>query len=236
MVTGLPPLPLLQTSCEPCIMGKQHRTPIPKTSETIVSNLLQLVHSDLCGPLPQPSMTRSRYIFTFIDHFSRYTWVYFLNAKSETFHTFKIWHTQVEKETNKTLSLPMHRQGWRIPIARIPSLLQGPRHPSPTNSNQHPSTKRRGRKKKSLPSGNYTKSAIWSSTTYLPLGRSCQDGLLSLQSCANPSFIPHYSIRSLYMSASQPYPSLNFQQCCLHTCSTQKKVRSQIASPCTYWL
>jgi hypothetical protein len=40
MVTGLPPLPLLKTTCEPCILGKQHRTAIPKTSETPISEIL----------------------------------------------------------------------------------------------------------------------------------------------------------------------------------------------------
>ena len=49
-------------------------------------------------------MTGSRYILTFIDHFSRYTWVFFLNAKSETFAAFKAWHSQVANETKKPLS------------------------------------------------------------------------------------------------------------------------------------
>jgi hypothetical protein len=49
-------------------------------------------------------MTGSRYILTFIDHFSRYSWVYFLNTKSETFEVFKQWRAQVEKETHKKLS------------------------------------------------------------------------------------------------------------------------------------
>ena len=104
MVTGLPPLPLIQPSCAPCIMGKQHRSPIPKASKAIVSDLLQIVHSDLCGPLPHRSLQGSRYILTFIDHFSRYTWVFFLNAKSDTFSAFKAWHLQVTNETKKPLS------------------------------------------------------------------------------------------------------------------------------------
>ena len=99
MVTGLPPLPLLQPTCEPCILGKQHRTAIPKLSATPISSILQLVHSDLCGPLPHKSLTGSRYILRFIDHFSRFSWVYFLNTKSKTFDTFKTWRAQVEKET-----------------------------------------------------------------------------------------------------------------------------------------
>jgi hypothetical protein len=112
MVTGLPPLSLLKTTCEPCILGKQHRTDIPKISKPPISEILQLVHSDLCGPLPHKSMTGSRYILTFIDHFSRYSWVYFLNTKSEIFEVFKHWRAQVEKETHKRLSyLHMDRGG-----------------------------------------------------------------------------------------------------------------------------
>ena len=112
MVTGLPSLPLLKSPCDPCTLGKQHRTPIPKKSETSISHTLQLVHSDLCGPLPHKSLTGSRYILTFIDHFSRYSWVYFLNTKSETFEVFKQWRALAENEIrNKLTCLRIDRGG-----------------------------------------------------------------------------------------------------------------------------
>ena len=45
--------------------------------------MLGLIHSDISGPMPVTSMNGSRYLLTFIDDFSRYTWVFFLKKKSE---------------------------------------------------------------------------------------------------------------------------------------------------------
>jgi hypothetical protein len=104
MVKGLPPLPRLQHSCEACILGKQHRNPFPTASSTPTSRPLELIHSDLCGPLPQKSLTGSRYILTFTDDYSHYSWVYFLSAKSETFDTFKIFQRMVENQSHQKLS------------------------------------------------------------------------------------------------------------------------------------
>ena len=60
--------------------------------------MLDLVHSNLIGPLPTPSYGNSRYVFTFIDDFSRYCWVYFLKLKSEVFETFKVFKALVENK------------------------------------------------------------------------------------------------------------------------------------------
>jgi hypothetical protein len=106
MVTGLPPLPRTQHSCEACILGKQHRTPIPIFSTTPTTRLLELIHSDLCGPLPQRSFTGSWYILTFTDDYSHYSWIYnkFLATKNETFDTFKAFRRMVENQTRHKLS------------------------------------------------------------------------------------------------------------------------------------
>ncbi len=56
--------------CPDCITEKGHRTPIPKKSSTYTSQRLELVPSDVCGPLEAPSIGGSRYFVTFIDDFS----------------------------------------------------------------------------------------------------------------------------------------------------------------------
>ena len=58
--------------------------------------MLDLNHSYLIGPLPKLSYGNSRYVFTFIDDFSRFYWVYFLKQKSEVFETFKVFKDLVE--------------------------------------------------------------------------------------------------------------------------------------------
>jgi len=56
---------------------------------------LQLIHSDVCGPMQTQSVGGNRYFVTFIDNFSRYTVVYFIKKKSEVFEKFKEFEASV---------------------------------------------------------------------------------------------------------------------------------------------
>lgn len=103
LVTGLPLLKNIQKTCEACILGKQHIHPIPRFSLTTTSQPLELVHSDLCGPLPRASLTGHRYILTFIDDFSRRSWVYFIASKGDTFSCFQTFHKMTSNETSCAL-------------------------------------------------------------------------------------------------------------------------------------
>lgn len=70
LVRGIPHLPLLNHICETCVQGKQTRQRIPKISSSRSTRPLQLIHSDLCGPLPTASLFQSRYFITFTDDHS----------------------------------------------------------------------------------------------------------------------------------------------------------------------
>ena len=65
------------------------------------SEPLALVHSDVCGPMPTLSMGGAAYFVTFIDDFSRKTWVYPLRRKDEVLSIFKRFVTLVETQTGK---------------------------------------------------------------------------------------------------------------------------------------
>jgi len=56
--------------CEACIEGKHQRTYFPKDEATRASKLLELVHSDVCGPIKTTSRGGARYFITFINDFS----------------------------------------------------------------------------------------------------------------------------------------------------------------------
>lgn len=75
LVDGLPNLKIPKKTCITCLIGKQHRRSIPKKSMWRASRKLQLVHADICGPLKPSSNSNKRYILSFIDDFSRKTWV-----------------------------------------------------------------------------------------------------------------------------------------------------------------
>lgn len=64
---------------------------------------LELVYSDICGPISPTSESEKRYIINFIDHYSRKYWTYFLDEKSEALKTFKEFKTAVERELGELL-------------------------------------------------------------------------------------------------------------------------------------
>ena len=99
MVCGLPKLSASSVTCTDCINGKQHRDLIPKKSTWRVTQKLELIHADICGPITPTSNSNKRYILIFIDDYSRKAWVYFLGEKSEALNSFKCFKTMVEKET-----------------------------------------------------------------------------------------------------------------------------------------
>ena len=94
-----------KVKCESCVYGKCTRAAAPKTGGTRAKNVLDLVHTDVCGPFPVPSIGGSLYFVTFIDDRSRYAWVYPLKNKSEVFSTFKKWLAMVENRESKKLKV-----------------------------------------------------------------------------------------------------------------------------------
>ncbi|KAL0426868.1 UNVERIFIED_CONTAM: Retrovirus-related Pol polyprotein from transposon TNT 1-94 [Sesamum latifolium] len=99
MVKGLPSIKKSATICEGCIYGKMHKLPFPKTSWR-ASAPLELVHSDICGPMQTPTPGNKRYFILFIDDYTRHMWIYFLNQKSEAFSTFLKFQAQAERESS----------------------------------------------------------------------------------------------------------------------------------------
>ena len=67
--------------CEHCMYGKQNHVSF-SSKATREKGILELVHSDVFGPMTVPSLGGSRYYVSFIDGFSRMTWIYFLKKNS----------------------------------------------------------------------------------------------------------------------------------------------------------
>ncbi|KAL4582814.1 hypothetical protein LXL04_007375 [Taraxacum kok-saghyz] len=101
LVRGLPVKDFITfEKCVACAQGKQHRQPHrPKLINTIDS-LLQLIHMDLFGPVNVLSINRNSYCLVIIDDYSRFTWVFFLSAKSETPELIKRFITLIENQLN----------------------------------------------------------------------------------------------------------------------------------------
>ncbi|KAL6310748.1 hypothetical protein AAG906_019097 [Vitis piasezkii] len=69
MVNGLPQLKSPSRLCKACLVGKQQRFSFPRKSTWRASQILQLVHADICGPIKPISNGKKRYLITFIDDF-----------------------------------------------------------------------------------------------------------------------------------------------------------------------
>ena len=88
MVDSFPNIVESCDKCEACILGKKHRLPFNSGNSRRARYPLDLVHTNLVGSMQVTSIGGSTYFMTFIDDFSRRTWVYFLKNKSEAFDKF----------------------------------------------------------------------------------------------------------------------------------------------------
>ena len=86
--------------CEACIAGKQCKSSF-KSSETVTSMPLELVHSDLCGKMGHKSIGGAEYFLTLLDDKTHYTWVFPLKTKDQVFERFKEWQAEVENYTGR---------------------------------------------------------------------------------------------------------------------------------------
>ena len=75
-------------ACEPCLMGKMTKTPFSGTMER-ATDLLEIIHTDVCGPMNIEARGGYCYFLTFTDDLSRYGYIYLMKHKSETFEKFK---------------------------------------------------------------------------------------------------------------------------------------------------
>ena len=89
-------------TCEPCHMGKMTKTPFFRTMER-ASNLLEIIHTDVCGPMNVEARGGYHYVLTLTDDLSRYGYVYLMKHKSETFEKFKEFHSEVENQRDKKI-------------------------------------------------------------------------------------------------------------------------------------
>ena len=99
-ITDPTPIPDI---CEPCLAGKQHRAPFPHQSENRSTTPLQLVVSDLHGPMPTKTTSGYRYWITFTDDATRFTCVYLLKEKGQAFDAFLLFKAMAEKQLGKKL-------------------------------------------------------------------------------------------------------------------------------------
>ncbi|CAN0896019.1 Retrovirus-related Pol polyprotein from transposon TNT 1-94 [Linum grandiflorum] len=88
--------------CKHCIGAKTTALPF-SSSTTSVSAPFDLIHTDLWGPSPVTSRNGYRYYALFVDQYTRYTWIFFLRAKSELYSVLRDFVQMIKTQFNTTI-------------------------------------------------------------------------------------------------------------------------------------
>ena len=84
--------------------AKMTKTPFFGTMER-TTDVLEIIHTDVCGPMNIEAHGRYHYFLIFTDDLSRYEYIYLMKHKSETFEKFKEFQSEVENHRNKKIKV-----------------------------------------------------------------------------------------------------------------------------------
>ena len=87
-----------------CAQGKNTKNPFPKINSK-AKGIIDIINSDICGPMQTTSLSGYSYYASFIDDYSKKTWIYFLKKKDEVFERFKEFKALVEKISEKKIKI-----------------------------------------------------------------------------------------------------------------------------------
>ncbi|XP_077277091.1 uncharacterized protein LOC143905509 isoform X1 [Temnothorax americanus] len=90
------------TDCKICAAGKLSSSPFPVRGQR-ASGALDIIHTDVCGPMRTESQGGARYFVTFIDDHTRWCEVYFMRNKGEVAEKFKEFKKLAENQTGRKI-------------------------------------------------------------------------------------------------------------------------------------
>jgi transposase InsO family protein len=96
-------------NCIECVKGKFVKG--NKRGVIQSGGLLEIIHTDICGHFPTPSLNGHKSFITFIDDYSRYAYIYLIYEKYEALNKFKIFKAEVENEHNLKIKVVRSDRG-----------------------------------------------------------------------------------------------------------------------------
>jgi hypothetical protein len=111
-------------TCEACQLGKLHRSPFPERSQT-KREVLELVHTDIAGPISPATQSEKRYIISYIDDATRRPWTYLLRHKYEAFEAYLEFKAEAERQSGKKIKIVRSDNGGEYMSSKFRTYLKG---------------------------------------------------------------------------------------------------------------
>ena len=95
---------LTSIECESCQLWT-YSCPIPQAPRSTDKVSFRAVHTDVCGPSETESTLGFRYFVTFIDDYSRCTWLFLMKTRVELFSIFQKFHAEFQTQFNTSIRI-----------------------------------------------------------------------------------------------------------------------------------
>ena len=95
---------------ESCLLGKMTKLAFNGSCER-GEGLLDLIHTNVCGPFRSTIRGANRFYVTFTDDYSRYGYMYLIKHNSETFEKFKEFKHEVENQLGRKIKMLQSDRG-----------------------------------------------------------------------------------------------------------------------------
>lgn len=105
LIVSVPKFKFVNCPCTTCLEGKMCKKIFPKGQSNRATDLLDLVHTDVVGPIKVSTFGGGRYLINFIDDYSRMTFGYIIKKKSDVFKTFTEFKALVETQTERKIKI-----------------------------------------------------------------------------------------------------------------------------------
>jgi transposase InsO family protein len=113
----------LSFDCSTCKLGKRKTLPFPAFGSR-ANTCFEIIHSDVWGIAPVISHGQYKYFVTFIDDYSRFTWIYFLRIKAEVFNAFQTFLAYIETQFSTCIKVFRSDNGGEYISHKFQALLQ----------------------------------------------------------------------------------------------------------------
>uniref|UniRef100_A0A0K8UDK8 Retrovirus-related Pol polyprotein from transposon TNT 1-94 n=1 Tax=Bactrocera latifrons TaxID=174628 RepID=A0A0K8UDK8_BACLA len=111
-------------NCTTCMKCKIYTQPFPQKVSERAKGLLDVIHTDVCGPFRTTSLGGAKYYISFIDDKSRRVFIYFIKSKDEAFDKFVTFKNLVERQTERKIKCMRSDNGLEFVNKRFDNLFK----------------------------------------------------------------------------------------------------------------